>query len=95
MVQIDVIEGIVDDVLWYHYDLADDVLYLRLLKHREAASYGEETDDGMIVLRREDNDEVVGMTVVSWWKRFGQGALPDSLREIQRAIEPWAHRVAA
>jgi len=95
MVKVDTIEGIVDDVLWCHYDIANDVLYLRLVKHRQAPTYSEETDEGFLLVRREDNDEVVGMTIVNWWKRFGQGELPDSIHELERAIEPWARRLAA
>ena len=71
MVKVDTIEGTVDDVLWYHYDLAGDVLYLRLSAHRDAPTYAEESDDGFLLLRREDADDVVGITVVNWWKRFG------------------------
>jgi len=37
---------------------------------------------------------VIGITVVSWWKRFGKGSFPDSLREVKASIEPWAQRAA-
>ena len=95
MVKVDVIEGTVDDVLWCHYDLTSDVLYLRLAQDRDASTYAEETDDGFLLLRREDNDAAVGLTIVSWWKRFGTGALPDSLHELAQRIEPWARKLAA
>ena len=95
MVKVDTIEGTVDEVLWYHYDLANDVLYLRLAAHRETPAYAEESDDGFLILRREDDDQTVGLTVVNWWKRFGRGKLPDSIRKLERAIEPWAKKVAA
>ena len=95
MVKVDTIEGTVDDVLWYHYDLANDVLYLRLTAHRDAPTYAEESDDGFLLVRREDNDDLVGITVVNWWKRFGQGNLPDSIHELELAIEPWAKKLAA
>ena len=36
-----------------------------------------------------------GRTIVNWWKRFGTGKLPDSIAELEQAIEPWARRVAA
>jgi hypothetical protein len=49
----------------------------------------------MIVLRDETIGHVIGLTVVDWWRRFGHGQLPDSIREIQRPIEPWAEKVAA
>jgi len=95
MVKVDAIEGTVDNVLWYHYDLDADVLYLRWAAHRSTATYAEETSEGVLLLRREDNDAVVGLTVVSWWKRCGGGALPDSIAELERRIEPWARKLAA
>lgn len=95
MVTIDTVEGIINGTISYHYDVFADVLYLRLLSDMETPSLGEETDDGLIELREENTGRLVGVTVVSWWKRFGQGTLPDSLRELQRKIEPWAGKVAA
>jgi hypothetical protein len=95
MVITDTIEGIVDGMLWFHYDLTGDVLYIKIASRREAHVIGEETPDGFILLRDAQTDESVGMTVVNWWKRFGVGALPDSIAEIQRQIEPLARRFAA
>ena len=95
MVKTDTLEGTVDGVLWYHYDISNDVLYLRLASQREADTYAEESPDGFLLLKRQDNDESVGMTVVNWWKRFGTGSLPDSLRKLERFIEPWAKKLAA
>lgn len=80
--------------LWYHYDAAGDVLYLRRPSHRDTPAIGEETDDGLIVLRSEHDDAAIGLTVVNWWKRFGSGDLPDSIREIQGRIEPLGARIA-
>ena len=95
MVVTDTLEGVVDDAYWYHYDVRDDVLYLRLSTDRDTPTLGEEDEDGVIVLRDEATRRVVGLTVVNWWSRFGQGQLPDSIREIQRHIQPWAGKVAA
>lgn len=95
MVKVDTIEAVLDDVLWCHYDITNDVLYLQLVKHREAPSYSEETPDGFLLMRRQDTDELAGMTLVSWWKRFGRGKLPDSIHELEEAIEPWARKLAA
>jgi len=95
MVKTDAIEGIVDDALRFHYDIFADVLYLRLLSEEGRASYGDLTDDGDILLRDEKNDKPIGLTVINWWKRFGQGDLPDSISEIQRRIEPLATKIAA
>ncbi len=95
MVKVDTIEGIVDDVLWWHYDVGNDVLYLQLVKHRGVATYSEETEDGHLLVLREDNDEVAGMTIVNWWKRYGKGELPDSIHALEQAVEPWARGLAA
>jgi hypothetical protein len=95
MVKTDTLEGTVDQVLWYHYDLDNDVLYLRLAAQREVPTYAEETPEGLLLLRRQDNDEAVGLTIVNWWKRFGKGSLPDSIRKLEQSIEPWARRLAA
>lgn len=75
------IEGVIEP-FWFHFDLANDVLYLRLQEAREMETHGEEDDRGIIVLRSIADDRIVGMTVVNWWKRFGKGDLPDSVREI-------------
>lgn len=95
MVKTDAIEGIVNDTLRFHYDIFADVLYLRLLSADGAPTLGDLTDEGDILLRDEKTDRAVGLTVVSWWKRFGQGSLPDSISEIQKRIEPLADKVAA
>ncbi|MEX2216594.1 MAG: DUF2283 domain-containing protein [Phycisphaeraceae bacterium] len=95
MVTPDTIEGTIDQAWWFHYDITNDVLYLRLASQREAQTLGEETPDGFILLRHAESDQPVGMTVVSWWKRFGAGKLPDSMGELGRRIEPWIKRIAA
>ena len=95
MVITDTLEGTIDSTLWYHYDVTSDVLYLRLVSERQTQTVGEETDEGFILLRREQDDQPVGLTVVNWWKRFGQGPLPDSLKQLERCIEPWKQRLAA
>lgn len=88
MVTGDAVEGTVDPGIWFHYDKTNDVL-------RERVAVGEETPDGLILLRDAETDEPVGLTVVGWWKRFGEGPIPDSIRELACCIEPWARKVAA
>lgn len=95
MVVTDTIEGTIDEALWFHYDVTNDVLYLRLATARETPTVAEETDDGLLLLRDEQNDQPVGLTVVNWWERFGQDDLPDSIKQLERHIEPWAKRIAA
>lgn len=95
MVTTEALEGTINGTISYHFDVADDVLYLRLASHRDSPALGEETDDRLIELRDEKSGDLVGITIVSWWKRFGRGPLPDSLRDIESRIEPWAGKVAA
>jgi hypothetical protein len=95
MVALQSIEGLIDEVCWYHYDMPNDVLYLRLASKMGAQTCAEETEDGYLLLRDMATEEVAGVTIVNWWKRFGKGALPDSLALLQRAIQPWAKKVAA
>jgi hypothetical protein len=92
---LDTIEGTIPGQLWFHYDVGNDVLYIRRLAKRRSATVGEETDDGFVLLRDAKSDEAVGITVVNWWQRFGKGSLPDSFREIQNKIKPWAKRISA
>ena len=94
MVTLDTIEGTVNGLVSWHYDVGADVLYLRRVGTFDAPALGEESDDGLIELRDERTGALVGLTVVNWWKRYGQGSFPDSLREVERYVEPWAQRAA-
>ncbi|MEX2387920.1 MAG: DUF2283 domain-containing protein [Phycisphaeraceae bacterium] len=94
-VRTDALEGVVDDRVWFHYDLTADVLYLRLASERDTPALGEETEEGFILLRAESDERIVGMTVVNWWSRFGTGDRPDSLRQLESTLAPWTHRMAA
>jgi uncharacterized protein YuzE len=95
MVTTDTVEGQINGTVSYHYDVFADVLYLRLVSDMQTPSIGEETDGGDIELHEETTGRLIGITVISWWKRFGQGSLPDSLRELAARIEPFARKVAA
>jgi hypothetical protein len=95
MVTVDAIEGTVGDTLWFHYDIGNDVLYLRLTKYRDAAVVGEETPDGLFLMRALDDNKPAGLEIVNWWKRFGAGNLPDSMNKLAEVIEPWSAKLAA
>lgn len=90
MVVTDTVEGTIANSLWFHYDVGNDVLYLKLIAHRRTPCLGEETPDGLVLLRSETDDRPIGMTVVNWWKRFGKGAFPDSLQQVGSLMESWA-----
>lgn len=95
MVATEALEGTVNQKLWYHYDFANDVLYLRLLSERSTETAAEETPEGILLLRRLDDDEIVGLTVVNWWKRFGEGGEPDSIRRLEHGIERTSAQLTA
>jgi uncharacterized protein YuzE len=95
MVTTDTIEGIINGTISYHYDVTSDVLYIRLMADMKTPAIGDENDAGEIELRDEKTDRLIGITIVSWWKRFGQGSLPDSISEIAKRVEPLATRIAA
>lgn len=90
MATVDTYEGvkgsIAEDVT-FHFDLTNDVLYLRKSSTQEQECYGEETPDGFLLFRTEA-DEFAGLTIVDYWKRFGVGSLEDvSLRGLRAEIE--------
>ena len=95
MVSTDTLEGLIDGALRFHYDMSGDVLYLRLASEEQTETIGDVTDEGDILLLDEKTDRPVGLTVISFWKRFGRGERPDSIGELERAIEPWGKKIAA
>jgi hypothetical protein len=95
MVSVDTLEGVINGVLWFHYDIGNDVLYLRHVDHRQTEVVCDETPEGIFVARPLDSDQIVGLEIVDWWKRYGNGPLPDSVSQMAKMIEPWSGRVAA
>jgi hypothetical protein len=95
MVPLDTIEGFIDARVHFHYDVVADVLYLRLAAGIRTPTYGDETDAGDILLLAERDGHPVGLTLISWWERFGDGPLPNSLRELCARVQPFATQIAA
>jgi hypothetical protein len=93
MVAVDTVEGFIDDSLWFHYDVGNDVLYVVVASERQTPTVVEETPEGLIVERRQGAEDIVGITVISWWKRFGSGPLPDSLKALQTSIAETAKQM--
>jgi hypothetical protein len=90
MVVTDTLAGVIDSRLTFHLDMGNDVLYLRKYEHQGSPSFAEETHEGFLLLRHAESEESIGLTVDSWWRRFGDGPLPDSMRELARRIEVWS-----
>lgn len=94
-ITIDAVEGVVENNLWYHFDVSNDILYLQLLPKRDQEMFGEETSEGLILLRTAD-DQIAGMTIISWWKRFGKGKIGNvTLHSLQTQVANMAHKIAA
>ncbi|MBU0607426.1 MAG: hypothetical protein KKI08_06040 [Armatimonadetes bacterium] len=93
---VDTVEGLINSILHFHYDIAGDVLYLRLASAMGKDSYSEETADGLILVRDMATDQPVGMTVISYWKRFGdRRPLGDvSLSELDASVAASAEKIA-
>jgi hypothetical protein len=95
VISLDTLEGTIDGMLWFHYDAGNDVLYLRLSEHRQTEVVGEETPEGLLLMRSLDTNQIVGLEIINWWKQYGKGPLPDSVTQVAKMIEPWRGRVAA
>ena len=48
---VDTLEGVLNQVLWFRYDVGNDVISLRLVSQHMADTYSEETDDGFILIK--------------------------------------------
>lgn len=90
MAIVDTLAGSIGSGLLFHYDLGNDVLDFARADAQDCETFGEETPDGLILHRHAETDEVVKWTSISWWKRFGDGPLPDSMSGLSRSIEVWA-----
>ena len=88
---VETVEWTLDGGIRCHYDVPRDVLYLRLISRWGKESYSEDTDDGLTLVHDAETDEVIGLTVVSFWKRFGRDAVHEvPLAEIGAAIQKMA-----
>lgn len=96
-IEIDTLQGFLGDSIWFHLDLDNDVLYLREQATRNMPVYGEEDSNGFTVLRTDDG-KFAGMTIVTYWKRFGTGDLGRaSIHTVKERVAEWArsHAVVA
>ena len=90
MVTSDTIEGRINDIYSYHYDVFTDVLYIRSVASRGKMVIGEETDEGFIVFRDEE-DKFAEITFVCWLKYCGRGNVDNlTLSSMTECIEKQA-----
>lgn len=60
--------------LQYDYDTKYDVLYVALGDRNN--SYGDDSENGIIYLKDIDTDELTGVTVMDFMKRYYSHTLP-------------------
>ncbi|MBI2302209.1 MAG: hypothetical protein HYU66_25180 [Armatimonadetes bacterium] len=89
------LEGVHQNVLRYHYDLSGDVLYLRLLGTLDEEVHGEEDDNGFHILRSYDTERVVGVTIVGYWRRFGNAPVVPDAAALAAVLEQAAAQLGA
>jgi len=88
------LDGYIGDEIRYHYDALADVMYIRRTDSASKESYGEETDDGFILLRTRAEDDLVGITIVGYWERFGAGRFEDApVHEVIERVQDFAERM--
>jgi hypothetical protein len=93
IVTVATVEGTIEGACWFQYDLADDILYLRLEAFRDAPTAGEEAARGVRLLRHAETGQPVGLSVFRWWEQHGSGAPPDSLAALCDQVAVWAGRL--
>jgi hypothetical protein len=86
----DAIEGIVNELYRFRYDLKTDILSIHLDSADGLVTQGELTGAGDTLLRDQKSGKPVALTVKGWWKRNCQGLPPDSITEIHKQIEHFA-----
>lgn len=86
--------GVVNGVLWYWYDAAEDLLDVRLVSRRSTAGNPDPAPGGFTLLRDPASGAPIGMVVRGFWSRFGAGERPD--RDLlERQVSGLAAQLAA
>lgn len=100
MSMIEAVEGTLGANVAFHYDIFADVLYLRRLDELDTLEVGQDDAEGLVILHAQDDLRVIGVTVISFWKRFGHGE-PSERRVAELAVlieaqsSPWQARLLA
>ena len=73
----------------FHLDADNDVLYLWKDESSRCGSYGEETPEGFTEFRT-DRGDLVGVTVIHYWRDYGEGKLYSApLTKIKQRLSEW------
>ncbi len=74
-----------------NYDSRFDTLYLTFSSSDN--SYGDDSSDSIILLRDMDTEEITGLTILSFLKKYRAKTLPKRLSELDISIEALADEV--
>ena len=86
---VDTIQGRLPSGALFHVDTDNDVLYLWKDEGSKCSSLGEETPEGFTEFRTRHGD-LVGVTVINYWRDFGEGSLESaSLTDIKERLQEW------
>src|SRR5258708_6280567 len=86
---VETIQGRLPGGALFHLDTDNDVLYLWKDDSSRCNSYGEETPEGFTAFRTDMGD-LVGVTVMNYWRDFGNGSLESApLIMIKKALVDW------
>lgn len=83
---LETMEGATADGIHYHLDVESDVLYLRLADRRWDETYSDEDEAGYFIVRDMESNAIIGLTILSYWKRFGGRLLSDLRFEEFQAV---------
>ena len=67
------------------YDRRFDTLYVAVSSNLN--SYGDDSSNGVVIMRDMDTDAVTGITILSFLKKYKSGCLPELPPDIGLSIE--------
>ena len=89
---VDTVQGRLPSGAIFHLDADNDVLYVWKDESSRCSTFGEETPEGYTAFHGDSN-ELVGVTVVHFWRDFGRGSLEGApLSEIKEVLSSWTAR---
>lgn len=94
-----IIEGTIDEILRYHYNVDDDILSLQHIANYQDyvasphAIVPEVISDGSVLIRSVYGNIPVGLNVKDFWKRLYINERPDSIKEIEQEIKCWGQKL--
>mgnify|MGYP000605800971 FL=1 len=70
--------------IWFDYDKKFDVLYIAL--GDRSNSYGDDSDGNVIYLKDIDTDELTGITIMNFKKKYIENRLPTFSKRVREVL---------